>query len=144
MELHLKYKTDTTIAVDRQQVPEFSAYINSRQETATVETYSCREGSMPILLLSGKEGSVYVQFHLNLAGDSRNQDIDMEGKIWFMNFCNQYGSEIENLRSGALLAVTDGAIMSDLFSARAAGLPVMLYNNPKDKRVKGKGNLKFS
>lgn len=88
MELHLKYKTGSTIAIDRQQVPEFSAYINNRQETATVETYSCRESSLLILLPSGKEGSVYVQFQLNLADDSRNQDIDMEGKIRFMNFCN--------------------------------------------------------
>lgn len=138
MELDLKYKIGTTIAIDRQKVLHFfSPYIDSPVEGATVETYTCREGSLLILLPSGIKENVFVQFHLNLNADPQNPEGDLEGKIWFMQCCKQYGSEIKNLRSGEILPVSDGAIMSDLFSTKAYRIASHFYNNPKDKQVKG-------
>lgn len=135
MKQQLKYKIGTTIAIDRQQVLDFfSPYINRPFEAAPTETYICREGSLLVLVPGDTEEKVFVHFHLNLYAAT------FEGKIWFMRFCSKHASEIKNLRSGAIMPVSDGAVLSDLFGSRAFRIAQHYIDNPKDKQVKGKRN----
>lgn len=135
MEQQPKYKIGTTIAVDRQQVLDFfSPYINRPFEATPTETYICREGSLLVLVPGDTPEKVFVQFHLNLYAET------LEGKIWFMKFCSKHASEIKNLRSGMIMPVSDGAILSELFRSRAFRITQHYIDNPKDKQVKGKRN----
>lgn len=135
MEQQPKYKIGTTIAIERQQVLDFfSPYINRPFEAALTETYICREGSLLVLVPGDTPEKVFVQFHLNLYAET------LEGKIWFMSFCSIHASEIKNLRSGVIMPVSDGAILSDLFHSRAFRITQHYIDNPKDKQIKGKRN----
>ncbi len=139
MKQGLYYKMGTTIAIDRQRVLDFfNTYISHSIASAPFETYLCREGSLLVLVPGDIKENVFVQFLLNLNSDKQEPGRELEGKIWFMKFCKQHNSWIKNLRSGTILPVSDGAIMSDMFSSRSFKIAQHQLNHPKDKQSKGK------
>lgn len=127
-----KYKIGTIIAIDRQKVFDFfSDYIAYKEEDATKETYVCKEGSLLILQPAENEEQVWVKFHVNIENG-------FLGKIWFMNFCRAHHSLIQNLRTKIVLPVSDGAIMSEIYSSEACRIMKHYWCHPKDKQEKGK------
>ncbi len=137
MDNTLKYKLGATIAIDKRKVLDyFSAYINYQVEDSKKESYVCKDYSLLILQQSDIKGKVFVKFHLNLHVDTSKKTMSSQGKIWFMQFCKEHNSEIQNLRTGVVMPVSDGAIMSDLFSSEAYRLAKHHFQHPNDKQNK--------
>jgi hypothetical protein len=135
MDIIPKHKLGTTIAVDKQKVlTYFNIYIDHKIEDREKEYYTCKDGSILILQPSNIESKVFVKFFLNLQIDPTRKSVSFIGKIWFMNFCKENNSEIQNLRTGVVMPVSDGAIMSDIFTSEAHRLARHYAEHPKDKR----------
>lgn len=135
MNTNLKHKIGTTIAIDNQKVLNyFSKYILSNQQLndAKKNSYWCIDDSIIVLKPSENKEKVFVQFHLNFLVNPSKNSISFEGKIWFMEFCKKYNSEIKNLRTGVVMPVSDGAIMSDIFTSETFRLAKHRANHPKD------------
>jgi hypothetical protein len=129
-----KHKLGTSTAIDKQKVFDyFNIYIDYKIEDTERESYVCKDGSVLILQPSSIEGKIFVNFHINI-------EVDYTGKIWFMQFCRENNTEIQNLRTGIIMPVSDGAIMSDLWSSEASRISRHFANNPKDKQKKGSRN----
>lgn len=134
-----KYKFSTTIPIDKQKVFDFfSTYIEYQIENAVWETYVCKDGSLLVLRPNNNEGSVWVYFHLNITVDQSRQSIGFIGINWMMNFCKEYHSEILNVRKKIVLPVSEGAVMSVIYTSIAFRIAQHYACNPKDRQEKGK------
>lgn len=135
MDVIPKYKLGTTIAVDKLKVlAYFNIYIDHKNGETGKESYTCKDGSILILLQSNIESKVFVQFHLNLQVDPVERSVGFLGKIWFMKFCEENNSKIQNLRTGVVMPVSDGAIMSDIFTSESYRLARHYTEHPKDRK----------
>lgn len=135
MQIIPKYKLGTTIAIDKQKVlTYFDIYIDHKIENEEKEFYTCKDGSFLILLPSKIESKVFVKFHLNLQIDPFRKSVSFLGKIWFMNFCKENKSEIQNLRTKVFMPVSDGAIMSYIYTSESHRIAKHYAEHPKDRQ----------
>lgn len=136
MDIIPKYRIGTTIAIEKQNVLSyFEKHIDCKNENETRESYTCKDGSILVLLPSDIASKVFVRFDLNLFNPI-DESVSFIGKIWFMNFCKENNSMIKNLRTGLVMPVSDGAVTSDIFHSKAFRVSLHLANNPKDKQNK--------
>jgi len=132
-----KHKLGATISIDKWKVLEFfNPYIDHKVEDSEKETYVCKDNSLLILQQSDTDGKVFVKFHLNLLIDASRKSVSIQGKVWFMEFCKEHHSEIQNLRTGVVMPVSDGAIMSDIFTSEAFRLAKHYSQHPNDQNNK--------
>ncbi|MEL1242838.1 hypothetical protein AAEO56_01080 [Flavobacterium sp. DGU11] len=125
-----KYKIGTTICIDKIKVLDFyDRYIDHRKAHEQWEIYTLKDDSVLILKPSNEPNKIFVDLHLNI-------EIGFIGKIWFMEFCKDNHSKIKNLRTGIIMPVSDGAIMSDIYTSKSFGIANHFHNNPKDKQIK--------
>ncbi|WP_337085142.1 hypothetical protein [Elizabethkingia anophelis] len=128
-----KYKLGTTIAIDRLKVLSyFDIYIAHKNEGTEKETYTCKDGSILILQPGNIDTKVFVKFHLNLLDPIENA-LSFPGKNWFIQFCRENNSEIQNLRTGVIMPVSNAYIMSDIFTSEAFRISRHYATHPKDK-----------
>ncbi len=137
MDIIPKYKIGTSIPVNKQKVLDyFSIYIDHKNENEKTETYTCTDNSLLILLQSKEENKVFVKFYCNIGVNTQDNSMNFPGKTWFLVFCQENGSGIQNLNTKVIMPASDGAIMSDLFSSEAFRIAKHFASQPKDKPKK--------
>jgi len=130
-----KHKLGTTVAIDKEKVLDyFEVYIDKKNEDTVKESYNCKDGSVIILRPSNIESKVFVKFHLNPQIDTIKRSVGYIELILIMKFCKENNSEIQNLRTGVVMPVSEGAIMSDIFTSEAHRIARHYANHPKDRQ----------
>lgn len=127
-----KHKFGTTIAIEKQKIRDyFSNYFN-HQTDGPEESYQLIDGSLLVLKPSGIPEKAFVHFHLKLQIDQEDKSVSFQGKNWLMDFCKEYDSQIQNLRTKVVMPVSEGAIMGDIMRSETFRLSLHAANHPKD------------
>lgn len=75
---------------------------------------------------------------MNITVDQSRQSIGFIGINWMMSFCKEYHSEILNVRKKIILPVSEGAVMSVIYTSIAFRIAQHYAYNPKDWQEKEK------
>lgn len=137
------YKIGTTIPIKSEIILSFFAKHTVDERFNNLTEFQLKDGSKIQLKRSLDDDKYFVNIYLkfniiqNLGQKTNSLSFPLQLILNFFTECN---SQIKNLRTNVIMPISEGALLSDIFSTNQFRKAMQLASNPKDIQVQGRKN----
>lgn len=137
------YKIGSTIPIKRELIVSFFEKLIVEKQSMNLYEFELKDGSKLLLKNSIDKDKFFVNIYLkfNIIKDEGQKSDTLRFSLYpILKFFTKCDSGMKNLRTNVEMAVSEGALLSDIYSSSQFRKALRIASNPKDSQIQGRKN----